>query len=119
MRSTARAGFRGSRLLLSLLISRYYSGMILDDLNEEERELLAAHRRSKLTSTPTVTVRGTDTGNDAEYEFCVYGEEAERIIARHRALWEDNGTGTGNGKTGSRRTSGTSKKADPSPNWGG
>lgn len=61
-----------------------------DELDEEERELLAKHRAKKAKARPgrKVTVRGKhDSG--AEYSFDLDGDEAERVISRHRALWAD------------------------------
>lgn len=76
--------------------------MATNDLTDEERELLAAHRRNKTDR--IVTVRAHDEATGSDYEFTLYGEEAERIIIRHRTLWEDpDDTSTGSG--GRRRVS--------------
>ncbi len=61
-----------------------------DELDDEERELLARHRAKKAKNKPgrKVTVRGKhDSG--AEYSFDLDGDEAERVISRHRGLWAD------------------------------
>jgi hypothetical protein len=61
-----------------------------EELDDEERELLAKHRAKKAKQRPgrKVTVRGKhDSG--AEYSFDLDGDEAERVISRHRALWAD------------------------------
>jgi hypothetical protein len=79
----------------------------MDTLTDDERELLAAHRRTKTDRTVTVTGHDDKTGSD--YEFTVYGDEAERIIARHRTLWEEPGAG-GNGGRRAHYTNGGNGK---------
>ena len=59
-----------------------------DELTDEERELLAKHRAERAKSSRKVKVRGKhDSG--AEYEFDLEGDEAERVIARHKSLFEE------------------------------
>jgi len=58
-----------------------------DDLTDEELELLEQHRAAK-RKPRAVRVRAKhDSG--AEYEFDLDGDEAEKVISRHRGLWAD------------------------------
>jgi len=57
-----------------------------DDLTDDERELLEQHRAAK-RKPRNVKVRGRH--EDAEYEFDLDGDEADKVIARHRSLWAD------------------------------
>jgi hypothetical protein len=57
-----------------------------DDLTDEERDLLAAHRE-KNRKPRRVRIFGEHDGS--KYEFEVEGEEADRVIARHKALFAD------------------------------
>jgi len=75
-----------------------------DDLTDEEKDLLEKHRASKRTPRK-VTVRGK--GDDgSEYSFDLEGDEAERVVQRHKGLFTDPadpGTadaGDGKGKPG-------------------
>jgi hypothetical protein len=58
-----------------------------DQLTDDERELLEKHRAAKAKRKRTVTVRGKH--DDADYEFTLDGDDAERVIARHSSLWAD------------------------------
>lgn len=60
-----------------------------DTLSEEEQALLAKHRAAKAKSSRKVKVRGKHEDSGAEYEFDLDGDEAERVIARHKSLFED------------------------------
>lgn len=107
-----------------------------DELDDEERALLAKHRAAKAKKQPgrKVTVRGKhDSG--AEYSFDLDGDDAERVISRHKGLWadedgpdddddedqgdddesgdddEDQGGGQGGGKGGGKSAAGASSDA--------
>lgn len=76
-----------------------------EDLTKDEQELLAKHRAEKARHSRKVTVKGKHEDSGAEYSFDLEGDEAERVIARHRSLFEeepdDKKTGTtakGDGK---------------------
>lgn len=63
--------------------------MAEDTLSEEEQALLAKHRAAKAKSTRKVKVRGRHEDSGAEYEFDLEGDEAERVIGRHKSLFEE------------------------------
>lgn len=67
--------------------------MATEELSAEERELLEKHRKEKAKSTRKVKVRGKHAESGAEYEFDLDGDEAERVISRHRSLFEDDPEG--------------------------
>jgi hypothetical protein len=60
-----------------------------EELSDEERELLEKHRKAKARNTRKVKVRGKHEDSGAEYEFDLDGDEAERVIARHKSLFEE------------------------------
>lgn len=60
-----------------------------DTLSEEEQALLAKHRAAKARSSRKVKVKGKHEDSGAEYEFDLDGDEAERVIARHKSLFEE------------------------------
>lgn len=60
-----------------------------EDLTEDEQEALRKHRAARAKSSRKVTVRGKHEDSGAEYSFDLEGDEAERVIARHRSLFED------------------------------
>lgn len=69
-----------------------------DDLTDEEKQLLAKHRKEKAARGRKVKVRGRDDESGAEYEFDLDGDEAERVVARHKSLFEEKPEGDGDGK---------------------
>lgn len=60
-----------------------------EELSKDEQELLAKHRAEKAKSSRKVTVRGKHADSGADYEFTLEGDEAERVVARHRSLFEE------------------------------
>ena len=63
-----------------------------DKLSDEELELIERHRAEKAAKAGrTVRVRGKH--GDSEYEFDLDGDEAEKVRARHSALWADDDDG--------------------------
>ena len=59
-----------------------------DELTDDEVEALRKHRAARAKSTRKVKVRGKhDSG--AEYEFDLDGDDAERVIARHASLFQE------------------------------
>ena len=60
-----------------------------EELSDEERALLAKHRAAKKRTGRKVKVKGRDDESGAEYEFDLDGDEAERVIARHKSLFEE------------------------------
>ena len=66
-----------------------------DDLSDEELEVLRKHRAAKAKSGRKVKVRGKHDDSGAEYEFDLDGDDAERVISRHRSLFEDTDDGDG------------------------
>jgi len=60
-----------------------------EELSDEERELLEKHRKAKAKSSRKVKVRGKHDESGAEYEFDLDGDDAERVIARHKSLFEE------------------------------
>jgi hypothetical protein len=81
-----------------------------DELSKDEQELLARHRAEKAKSQRRVTVKGKHEDSGAEYSFDLEGDEAERVVSRHRSLFEeepeDDGTGKG-AKKPAAKSSGT------------
>ncbi len=77
-----------------------------DELSKEEQELLAKHRAEKAKNSRKVTVKGKHAESGAEYSFDLEGDEAERVVSRHRSLFEedadDKGTGSGTKKPGAK-----------------
>ncbi len=77
-----------------------------DELSKDEQELLAKHRAEKAKHSRKVTVKGSHKESGAEYSFDLEGDEAERVISRHRSLFEeeadDEGAGKGTGKTAAK-----------------
>jgi len=63
--------------------------MAAEELTDEELALLAKHRKAKAASSRKVKVRGKHDESGAEYEFDLDGEDAERVIARHKSLFEE------------------------------
>ena len=60
-----------------------------EELSKDEQELLAKHRAEKAKRSRRVTVKGRHEDSGAEYSFDLDGDEAERVIARHRSLFEE------------------------------
>ena len=60
-----------------------------DELTDEEQALLAKHRKAKAASGRKVKVRGKHDESGAEYEFDLEGDDAERVISRHKSLFEE------------------------------
>lgn len=97
-----------------------------DQLTDDERELLEKHRAAKAKRKRTVTVKGKH--DDADYEFTLDGDDAERVIARHSSLWADEADDeTGEEEEGeeaeaeaSPKARRTAKPAAPAPTtWAG
>ena len=60
-----------------------------DELTTEEQELLEKHRKAKAKTSRKVRVKGRHEDSGADYEFDLDGEEADRVIARHKSLFEE------------------------------
>jgi hypothetical protein len=60
-----------------------------DDLTDEERALLEKHRAERAKRARKVTVKGKHEESGAEYSFDLDGDDAERVISRHRSLFEE------------------------------
>jgi hypothetical protein len=60
-----------------------------EELSKDELELLARHRAEKAKNSRKVTVKGKHAESGAEYEFSLDGDEAERVVSRHRSLFEE------------------------------
>ena len=60
-----------------------------DELTDEEQALLAKHRKAKAASSRKVKVKGRHDESGADYEFDLEGDDAERVIARHKSLFEE------------------------------
>lgn len=60
-----------------------------DELSKEEQELLAKHRAERAKKSRKVTVKGRHEDSGAEYSFDLEGDDAERVISRHRSLFEE------------------------------
>jgi hypothetical protein len=60
-----------------------------DDLTDEERKLLEKHRKDRARNARKVKVKGRHDDSGAEYEFELEGDEAERVISRHKSLFEE------------------------------
>ena len=60
-----------------------------DELTDEEQALLDKHRKAKAKSSRKVKVRGKHDESGAEYEFDLEGDDAERVISRHKSLFEE------------------------------
>jgi hypothetical protein len=73
-----------------------------EEYDDDELELIRKHRAKKAAAQRQgrkVTVRGKhDSG--ADYEFELDGDEADRVISRHRALWSDDDGPDGEGDGG-------------------
>ena len=69
-----------------------------DELTDEEQALLDKHRKAKAKSSRKVKVRGKHDESGAEYEFDLDGDDAERVIARHKSLFEEQAEGDDDGK---------------------
>ena len=81
----------------------------MDELSKDEQELLAKHRAEKAKHSRKVTVKGKHEDSGAEYSFDLEGDEAERVISRHRSLFEeesdDEGADKGTKKPPAKSTS--------------
>ena len=64
-----------------------------DELTDEELALLAKHRKEKAKNSRKVTVKGKHAESGSDYEFTLDGDEAERVVARHRSLFEEDTEG--------------------------
>ena len=60
-----------------------------EELSDEEQALLAKHRKTKAAHSRKVKVKGKHDESGAEYEFDLEGDDAERVIARHKSLFEE------------------------------
>ena len=60
-----------------------------DDLSDDEIALLQKHRAAKAKSSRKVKVRGKHEDSGADYEFDLDGDDAERVIARHASLFQE------------------------------
>ena len=60
-----------------------------DELTADEQELLNKHRAAKAKSGRKVTVKGRHEDSGAEYSFDLEGDEADRVVARHKSLFEE------------------------------
>ena len=69
-----------------------------EELSDEEQALLAKHRKAKAASSRKVKVKGKHDESGAEYEFDLDGDDAERVIARHKSLFEEQAEGDDDGK---------------------
>jgi hypothetical protein len=69
-----------------------------EELSDEERALLEKHRAAKAKSSRKVKVKGKHDESGAEYEFDLDGDDAERVIARHKSLFEEQEEGDADGK---------------------
>ena len=69
-----------------------------EELSDEEQALLAKHRKAKAASSRKVKVKGKHDESGAEYEFDLDGDDAERVIARHKSLFEEQAEETDDGK---------------------
>jgi len=69
-----------------------------EDLTDEERALLAKHRKAKAASSRKVKVKGRHDESGSEYEFDLDGDDAERVISRHKSMFEEQAEETGDGK---------------------
>ena len=69
-----------------------------EELSDEEQALLAKHRKAKAASSRKVKVKGKHDESGAEYEFDLEGDDAERVIARHKSLFEEQAEGDDDGK---------------------
>ena len=69
-----------------------------DELTDEEQALLEKHRKAKAKSSRKVKVKGRHDESGAEYEFDLDGDDAERVIARHKSLFEEQAEGDDDGK---------------------
>ena len=60
-----------------------------EELTDEEQALLDKHRKAKAKNSRKVKVKGKDEDSGAEYEFDLEGDDAERVIARHKSLFTE------------------------------
>ena len=60
-----------------------------EELSAEEQALLDKHRKEKAKTARKVKVKGKHAESGAEYEFDLDGDEAERVIARHKSLFTE------------------------------
>lgn len=60
-----------------------------DELSDEELALLDKHRKAKAKSSRKVRVKGRHEDSGADYEFELDGDDAERVISRHKSLFEE------------------------------
>ena len=74
-----------------------------EDLSDEERQLLEKHRKAKAKNSRKVKVRGKHEDSGSEYEFDLEGDDAERVIARHRSLFEEQQEDASDAKTPAKR----------------
>lgn len=80
-----------------------------EELSKDEQELLAKHRAEKAKRSRKVTVKGKHEDSGAEYSFELDGDEAERVIARHKSLFEEQSEDDKSGKD----TKGSSSRSGP------
>jgi len=69
-----------------------------DELSEDEVALLRKHRAERAKNARKVTVKGKHPESGADYEFTLDGDEAERVVSRHRSLFEEGEEGEGTAK---------------------
>jgi hypothetical protein len=60
-----------------------------EEYTDDELDLIKKHRAAKAKNGRKVKVRGRHEDSGAEYEFDLDGEEAERVISRHKSLFEE------------------------------
>jgi len=60
-----------------------------DDLSDDELEVLKKHRAAKAKTSRKVRVKGKHEESGADYEFDLDGDDAERVIHRHRSLFAE------------------------------
>lgn len=60
-----------------------------EEYSDEERALVEKHRAARKRTGRKVKVRGRDEQSGAEYEFDLEGDEAERVVSRHRHLFAE------------------------------
>ena len=78
-----------------------------EELSKDEQELLAKHRAEKARKSRKVTVKGKHEETGAEYSFDLDGDDAERVISRHRSLFEE--------ESGDEKAGGSAKKPAAKP----
>ena len=73
------------------------------ELTDEEQALLAKHRAARAKTSRKVKVKGRHDESGSEYEFDLDGDDAERVIARHKSLFEEQAEGDDGKKPPARK----------------